>query len=1051
MPPIVVSTLIEGMSCGSCAAGVEKALRSTLDASLSMTDVAVNFAAKKCRVEFAATTDPEAAKSAVCAVITSHGYEVVAPSVAGGAPREPAAAPVVVSVLVEGMSCGSCAARVEKELRSSLDASLKMVDVAVNFAAKKCRVEFAATTAPDAAKAAVCGVITSLGYETVAPSATGGAALLLSPTALARWRSVTLKIEGLGLADISRGTRLEAAIAQRLMGRSDGFDSIAVTVDASGATCALRFDDAGVPWRAALRFVHSALDVVDAFPGTTIRAELISAESTNTDVDVMNDNVDQTRKALERTREIHAQRQRFLGSLLFTIPLDAMMVIDMAASNVNRGVHAENGLWLHVAECVAATPVVVFFGRQFFEKAWVGLKHKSFTMDTLVAIGVGSAYVFSLVSLILYWATNDVLTVYFDAAATLTTFMLLGRFLEANAKRHTSGALIQLMSLVPPVATVAVEDDDALTDKLDDTKKYVRVPSAMLTVGMKCRVLAADRIPVDGVVVSGSTEIDEQLVTGESVPRVVCSGDAVTGGSLNLTHTTTVEATRVGEDTTLSHILRIVQDAQSAKPAIQRVADAIAGVFVPCVVGFAMAVLVVWTVLGVMDAYPESWRSGESPFVFAFSYFVATVVVACPCALGLAAPTAVMVGTGVGATNGVLIKSGALLEVASSVTCVVFDKTGTLTKGSLQVVSSEVADTIEPDVARLAVAAVEELSLHPIARAVHTFIMASLPSSANIAHEAVDCETHPGHGVTATVHLRRQGAPQRSLHVAVGSLAMMEARLATLPADDERRRSAAVAPSLAAFVRAQHVEGRTTVVAAIDGTPCVAFGLEDGLKEEGRAVVTYLQRNSVRVLMVTGDHADVAKHMAREAGIQDPDKNVFAGVLPQNKASIVRDLQESGLRVAFVGDGINDSPALAQADVGVALGAGTEIAIDAADVVLMRSSLVDLCTLFKLSSKTVRRIKANFVWALGYNVVMLPFASGVFYPLLGYRLSPIVAGFAMIGSSLTVLSSSLQLRCFTPLNQEDLESAAKAQGSARRKAPKHVEKEKQSLLDGRVN
>ncbi|CUG86258.1 copper-transporting P-type ATPase, putative [Bodo saltans] len=910
MQPVVVTTMIEGMSCGSCAARVEKELRGSLDSALKMSEVAVNFATKQCRVDFAPTTDPESAKSAVRSVIVSLGYEVIAPSVAGGARKTPAMQPVVVTTMIEGMSCGSCAARVEKELRGSLDPVLKMSEVAVNFATKQCRIDFAPTTNPESAKSAVRSVIVSLGYEVIAPSVAGGSIDAIERSGdVSCWRSVTLRIEG--QLEATRASRLEAALRQRITEHTDGSTVDAVVVDSSSSLCVLRFHDAGVSWRVALRIANVVVIAVEAAAGTHLRAELQGAESSQSNITFDNDGVDQTRKALERTREIRVQWQMFIGSLLFTVPLDSMMIIDMAASSVDNGVHRDQGLWLHVAEFIAATPVVLYFGRQFFEKAWVGLKHKSFTMDTLVAIGVGSAYLFSLISLILFWASDDVLTVYFDAAATLTTFMLLGRFLEANAKRHTSGALIQLMSLVPPVATVAVEEEGELVDKLDKGedggKKFLRVPSALLMAGMKCRVLAADRIPVDGVVVAGSTEIDEQLVTGESVPRVVICGDAVTGGSLNLTHTTVIEATRVGEDTTLSNILRIVQDAQSSKPAIQRVADAIAGVFVPCVVSFALVVLVVWVVVGELDAYPSEWRSGQSSFVFAFGYFVATVVVACPCALGLAAPTAVMVGTGVGATNGVLIKSGALLEVASSVTCVVFDKTGTLTKGALQVVSSIVADTVEPDVARLAVAAVEELSRHPIAKAIHKYISSALPSSANIAYEVSDCETHPGHGVTATVLLRPHGAAERLVHVAVGSLAMMET--AASATHDERRRHA-VSTQLVDFVRAQHSEGRTTVVASIDGVACIAFGLEDGLKDEARSVVGYLQRKNVRVLMVTGDHADVASHMAREAGIQDPTSNVHAGVLPQSKATIVKELQADGYRVAFVGDGIKSTTTL---------------------------------------------------------------------------------------------------------------------------------------------
>jgi Cu+-exporting ATPase len=858
-----------------------------------------------------------------------------------------------LSAVVEGMSCASCAAGIERFLRETPG----VIRATVNFPTKQLRIDFRAGVVT---QARLQGLVEEHGYRVHGCRVIADNA---SASSSASSRELRIAISGMSCASCAARIEGDLSALHGVSRASVNFAMSHAVVTLQGGT---------------------ATSVVDAIVKLGYGARIVEDGPDESSLEA-------TRDALEHTREISSQRRGFFLSLMFTVPIVGLMIVELAVADMSA-----SWMWtMRMLDAALATPVVVVFGAPFFRRAAASARHRTFTMDTLISTGVGSMYIFSLVALVLRAATKVAMKTYFDTAAMLVTFMLLGKFLEARAKRSTGDALIRLMDLAPKLATLITPAGD------------VMVPSAALQCGDRVRVLAGDAVPVDGAVCTGTSDVDERMLTGESLPRSVRAGDRVVGGTTNLTAAIVVEATKVGEETVLSQILRIVSDAQTSKPAIQKIADAIAGVFVPCVIGYSLAVLAVWLALGVLDRYPREWRRGQDPVAFAFSYFAATVVAACPCALGLATPTALMVGTGVGASNGILIKSGETLEIARRTTCVVFDKTGTITKGTLRVAEAHFMAQPSDARARSIIAAVEAQSTHPVAAAVVRHLLRGQGSGEGddgSTLEVLEVTTHSGSGVVARVLVGEAS----ELVVHVGSLRFLHSEGVSVSVEDER------------LVSSIHLAGSTTVCAAIGRTLVAVFGVEDEVKEEAADVVGYLRRNhNMLVMMVSGDHRLVVDRVAELVGIGS--RHAEAETSPAAKAAIVRRLQEQGHVVAFVGDGINDSPALAQSDVGAAIGAGTDVAIDAASVVLCRSNLVDLLTFLKLSSSTVWRIRANFFWAFAYNMVMLPFASGVLYPALHWQLPALVAGVAMICSSLCVLGSSLLLYSFEPVSSKDIE------------------------------
>ncbi|NLO80376.1 MAG: copper-translocating P-type ATPase [Xanthomonadaceae bacterium] len=665
--------------------------------------------------------------------------------------------------------------------------------------------------------------------------------------------------------------------------------------------------------------------------------------------------------AVQEDGELQALRRDLRLAALLTIPL-----VVIAMGKMLPGLeHLFTGLLSHAGwawvEGLLATPVLFYAGRRFFSSGFAELRHLSPGMNSLVMIGASAAYLYSLLALLAPGLFPEgTAASYFEAAGVIVTLILAGRYLEQVAKGRASQAIKKLLQLQPPTARVLRDGQP------------VEVPVEQVLPGDLLLVRPGERIPVDGVVEDGRSYVDESMLTGESLPVSKEVGSELVAGTVNQHGALTFRASRVGADTVLAQIIRMVEQAQADKPPIQRLADKIAGIFVPIVLAIAALTFVAWLLLG-----PEPALS------YAFVTAVSVLLIACPCAMGLAAPTAIMVGTGKGAELGVLFRKGTALETLSQVDAVVLDKTGTLTRGQLELVDLTVLKGEKAGVLAL-MAAAELRSEHHIADAIRRAAAAH-----GVIPPAVErFQAEPGLGVEAVVDGRL---------VQIGSDRYMRRLGISLEAAEER------AKELAA-------QAKSPLFAAIDGELAAVFAVADSLKQGAGKAVAALQAIGMEIAMLTGDNEATAQAVARKLGI----RQVMAEVLPDDKAAEIRRLQESGKRVAFVGDGINDGPALAQADVGIAIGTGTEIAIETADVVLMRGDLRGIVDAIALSRSTRRTILGNFAWAYGYNVVLIPVAAGLLFPAFGLLLNPMLAAAAMSLSSIFVLTNSLRLRRFQP-------------------------------------
>ncbi|MBI2880232.1 MAG: copper-translocating P-type ATPase [Candidatus Tectomicrobia bacterium] len=610
------------------------------------------------------------------------------------------------------------------------------------------------------------------------------------------------------------------------------------------------------------------------------------------------------------------------------------------------------------------TPVQFYGGWQFYQGAWAAARHKATDMNTLIALGTSAAYLYSVGATLVpeFFRRSGVEPrVYFETAAVIITLILMGRLLEALAKRRTSQAIKKLLGLRPKTARV-VRDGTGRDIPVDEVR-----------VGDLVVVRPGEKVPVDGVVREGWSSLDESMLTGESLPVEKVPGDEVIGGTLNKMGSFTFEARKVGKETALAQIIRLVEEAQGNKAPIQRLADKIASVFVPVVIGIAVATFLLWMRFGT-----------EAAFNFALLNFVAVLIIACPCALGLATPTAILVGTGRGSENGILFKGGESLETASRVQTVIFDKTGTLTQGQPQVTDLVTANGFTADeVLRLAGSA-ERGSEHPLGEAI---LQKARERGVSLTDPA-DFLAVPGRGVRARVEGRS---------VLLGNARLMEEEGVDIS-------------GLSHSVEIQTEKGRTPMFLAVDGVLAGFFAVADTLKATAAAAVRELHRMGLEVVMITGDHRRTAQAIGEEAGIDQ----VLAEVLPEDKAREVMKLQGEGRKVAMVGDGINDAPALAQADIGIAIGTGTDVAIEASDITLMTGDPMGVVNAIRLSHRTLRTIKQNLFWAFAYNSAGIPIAAGVLYPFSGVLLNPMFASLAMAFSSVSVLLNSLRLRRFRP-------------------------------------
>lgn len=652
--------------------------------------------------------------------------------------------------------------------------------------------------------------------------------------------------------------------------------------------------------------------------------------------------------------------KKFVTSAIFATPLLFIAMGHMLGLDLPDIINPEtNPLNFALIQMILVAPSIAV-GYQFYTVGFKTLLKGSPNMDSLIGIGTGAAVLYGIYATIMIAAghNNYTMDLYFESAGVIITLILLGKYLESMSKGKTSDAIKKLMGLAPKNALV-----------LQDGKEII-LPIEEVEIGDIIIVKPGEKIPVDGTVIKGNTSVDESMLTGESIPVEKNIGDKVVGASINKHGLIQFEATRVGKDTALAQIIKLVEDAQGSKAPIARLADIIAGYFVPVVIVIAILAGLAWFI------------SGQS-VVFSLTIFIAVLVIACPCALGLATPTAIMVGTGQGAEYGVLIKGGQPLETAHKIETIVFDKTGTITEG--KPVVTDIIETNEwnsEDILRLAASA-EKGSEHPLGEAI-----VSKAKELNLKLEEIDdFSAIPGHGIKAAISGKQ---------VWLGNLQLInnEGIDNTLLSESERLAD----------------EGKTPMYVAVDGILSGIIAVADTTKPNSKKAIDKLHELGVKVAMITGDNERTARAIAKEVGID----LVLADVLPKDKANEVKKLQEQGKIVAMVGDGVNDAPALAQADVGIAIGSGTDVAIESADIVLMKSDLLDVVTALQLSKKTIRNIKQNLFWAFAYNTAGIPIAAGLLYVFGGPKLNPMIAGAAMAFSSVSVVTNALRLRKFKP-------------------------------------
>jgi Cu+-exporting ATPase len=649
-----------------------------------------------------------------------------------------------------------------------------------------------------------------------------------------------------------------------------------------------------------------------------------------------------------READLHDKFVRFMVGFAVSIPLMLAMYVPLPIP-----MHTLPYIML-----VISAPVFAFVAYPIFRAAWVSLSHRMLSMDVMYAMGTGVAFTSSLMGTFGIILTHEFM--FYDTAIMLAAFLMLGRYLEARAKGRTSDAIKKLAGLRVKVATVL----------RDGTER--ELPVEEVVPGDLVIVKPGAKIPIDGTVADGESYVNESMITGEPVPPLKTKGSHVVGGTLNTNSVITVRVEKVGKDTVLAQIIQLVEDAQGSKPPVQRIADVAVTYFIPAVLLIAAASFILW------------YFVFHETALFALTALISILVVACPCALGLATPTAVTVGVGRGAELGILIRNGEALEVAEKITTVIFDKTGTLTRGKPEV-TDVIPSGIPADTLLALAAAVEKSSQHPLAVAV---VKAAQERGVTI-EPATHFDTFGGRGVAATV---------LDETVLVGNRAFLLEKSIKIPAETET------------LITALEQEGETAVLIAAGGEMAGIIAIADTLKPTTKDAITRLRGMGIGVAIITGDNRRTAEAIARQVGID----TVIAEVLPQDKEAEVKALQEKGEVVAFVGDGINDAPALAQADVGIAIGSGTDVAIESGDIVLIRDDLLDAVAAIQLSKKVMGRIKGNIFWAFAYNAALIPVAAGVLYPSFGITFSPELAALAMAASSVTVVSLSLLLKRYIP-------------------------------------
>ena len=660
----------------------------------------------------------------------------------------------------------------------------------------------------------------------------------------------------------------------------------------------------------------------------------------------------------KKEAHLREMKRNLTISAIFTVPLLFIAMADMVGIPMPAFLSPMQSPVSYALIQLALSLPIVWIGRRFFVDGFKALSKGHPNMDSLVALGTSAAFLYSLYGTyhVLEGHAHFAMNLYYESAGVILTLITLGKYFEAVSKGKTSMAIQTLVGLAPKMATVLRDGQE------------VEVPVEEVQVGDLIRVKPGEKVPVDGVVTEGNSTVDESMLTGESIPVSKAVGDEVIGASLNKTGSFILKATKIGKDTALSQIIQLVEQAQGSKAPIAKLADKVSGVFVPIVIVLALVSGLAWYFLG-----QESW-------VFALTITISVLVIACPCALGLATPTAIMVGTGKGAENGILLKSGEALEEANHVNMVVFDKTGTITNGTPVVTDVVTADSTDADALIRLAASLEVASEHPLGEA----IVAKAKEQGAGLEEVTNFEAIPGFGI--------KGHVGETLVFLGNEKWMRENGLANVEMNDKANHFAE--------------QGKTPLYIGYNDAVQGLIVVADTVKESSARAIQTLHEMGIQVAMMTGDHERTAQAIAAEVGID----RVFSEVLPQDKANYVSKLQEEGYIVAMVGDGINDAPALAQAQVGIAIGTGTDVAIESADAVLMKSDLMDVPAMLKLSRATIRNIKENLFWAFAYNVIGIPFAMGVLHLFGGPLLNPMIAGAAMSFSSVSVVLNALRLK-----------------------------------------
>ncbi|MBE9504095.1 MAG: heavy metal translocating P-type ATPase [Proteobacteria bacterium] len=962
---------VEGMSCGGCSSKVTKAL---LEAD-GVINCTVDHVTKKAEIEF---YPGKAGREGFVSIIEGLGYTVpeeesiptnaptnaidpvcgmtVNPASAKGGSSEyegrayyfcnpnckksfdqdpeailsPAPEPEItekrispeklttLTLPIAGMTCASCAAKIEKNLTT-----LKGVfSASVNFATQKATVKY------DSQQLTPAGIeknIVETGYEVIKTSGE---------------KSVEFKVIGMG-SDHCAGVVKKAV--ERLAGIK------AVETNFPNAYAHVTFDESSLSTRQIMKAISDA----------GYELELIEGGKEAADVE---------REA--REKEIRTLKRKFTWAALLAFPIFYVAMVEMISESLIPGFINPSHFPVRFAlfQVLLSLPVI-FIGRNFYIKGFPNLLHGSPNMDSLIALGTSAAYLYSFYAADLVILGMDstgryVRSLYFETAAVIIALILFGKYLEAISKGKTSEAIKKLMGLAPKTAIIEVDGAEE------------EVPVSDVQVGDIVIVKPGEKIPVDGEVISGLTAVDESMLTGESIPVEKSPGGKVAAATLNKTGSIKFRAEKVGKDTALAQIIKLVEDAQGSKAPIARLADMVAGYFTWGVIGAASISGLIWILAG--TAFGVVLPGGT--FIFTLTVIIAVLIIACPCALGLATPTSIMVGTGKGAELGILIKDAEALENFRKINFVVFDKTGTLTEGKPRVTNIlTFGGHTEADILRMA-ASGEKKSEHPLAEAIVNEAMDRKIDLADVTH----FNALPGHGIEITVH----GAS-----LFMGNRKLMEDKQIDLSTTDKE------ASRLAD-------EGKTPMYIAGEGTVMGIIAVADVLKESSVEAVKELHELGIKVAMLTGDNKRTAEAIAKIAGID----RVLAEVLPEDKSNEVKKLQQEGYKVAMVGDGINDAPALTQSDVGVAIGAGTDVAMESAKIVLIKSDLLDVVKAYKLSAATLRNIKQNLFWAFGYNTVGIPIAAGILYPFFGFLLNPAIAAAAMAFSSISVLSNALRLK-----------------------------------------